>query len=364
MNGNRSRLPGRQSLGKHRVAGLTILLVLVLALIPGVGISTHVSPIYIGFNASCAQLAPSGVIWQELAVDEVEDGQYSLGLLTVTLDVHWGNNPTTVDWMSNLPIDAVFVRGGPGGYFYRYTTPVLSDDGLTAAQRPVGGYFNPSRVLFCTAASLNTPTPTPSPTATATLTPSPTPSPTATATATSTPLPTPSATPPQPETATPMATATPTLVLTATPTATATPTSAIGTPPYQFAQLNFPVICFNCLVSPGEPNNSCAESYELQPDTPTYFFADDDHDWYRFELISPAEVRIVVDDFAPLAGQVAAYRGQSCQVAQFLKNDGSTAVQKVLLLGPQPAGSFFVYISNDGEPDLTQPYRLLIETQH
>lgn len=112
-----------------------------------------------------------------------------------------------------------------------------------------------------------------------------------------------------------------------------------------------------------EPNNSCAFAYAIELDTPYNFFPNDLHDWYRFELERPVEVEVRVENFLPLEGQVAAYNGDNCESVRFLQNYGSPSLLKILSLGEQPAGTYFVYVSNDGVFNSTDTYRLLIDTR-
>lgn len=72
---------------------------------------------------------------------------------------------------------------------------------------------------------------------------------------------------------------------------------------------------------------------------------------------------VTLADFSPLAGQIAAYRGASCSSSQLLGNNGDTASTKVLDLGGQPAGRYFLYVSNDGVMSATEPYTLIVTTQ-
>lgn len=68
-------------------------------------------------------------------------------------------------------------------------------------------------------------------------------------------------------------------------------------------------------------------------------------------------------NFVPQAGQLAAYSGANCESAVFLQNNGDTAQEKILSLGQQPPGVFFLYISNDGDANSVDPYHLIIETR-
>lgn len=99
------------------------------------------------------------------------------------------------------------------------------------------------------------------------------------------------------------------------------------------------------------------------PDSPRQFYAEDFQDWYHFTLPVDAQVTVRLSQFVPLAGQIAIYRGPTCGSAEFLVNNGDTTLEKVLNLGIQQAAHFFIFVSNDGVYNDTQPYILLIETQ-
>lgn len=355
---------GRRALGVVFVFGL-----LAIALFPRASSGSHVAPISVGYNASCDDLSPSGTMWHEMEIDPVEDGTYSQGRLAVSINVTSENDTVTIGWSSNIAIDAVFVKGGPGGNFYHYSSPQDSDTELLPPLNPNNGKrFNPSHLLICTTTSLDTPTATAPPPATATppatetVPPTATQSPAATGTIAATSTLSASVTPTPPgATGTPGPSPTPSA--TTMPGATMTPNPTATAPPRAIRTIYFPVICIGCFSAPEEPNDSCANAYPLLPNKAHDFFADDDHDWYRFELSGPAEVIVRLTDFAPQSGQLAAYHGANCESAVFLKNNGDTSPEKILLLEQQPAGVYFLYVSNDGDDNSTDPYRLFVETR-
>lgn len=305
----------------------------------------HGQPVYVDYDAACADLAPPDVTWNELRIAPVQDGTYSNQWLTVTLDIHEGDDDddddfggprspdgddddesTTIDWTADGGVDGVFVKGGPGGHFYAYTPPANNDWRLTAPPRDdddddddddIGdgdaddGYYDLGHVLFCVAAPLQTPTP------------------------------------PQSGTSTP------------------TPTSAPETPTPRPVNRSvyLPSVCRNCSALPDEPNNTCADAHLIQVNTLYEFFPDDANDWYRFQLTAAAELEIRIENFVPLDGQVAAYAGATCETAAFLGSNGDSAPQKILTLGPQPAGTYYIYVSNDGASSGADPYHLSVEVR-
>jgi LPXTG-motif cell wall-anchored protein len=103
-------------------------------------------------NPTCGDLAPEGVEWTEFKVEPVEDGTFSDGTLTVTIDVHATDDGPTFDWTSNIGVDAVFVKGGPNGTLYLYDPPAEStgDTGLHAPVNPNNDkFFGLSHISFC-----------------------------------------------------------------------------------------------------------------------------------------------------------------------------------------------------------------------
>jgi LPXTG-motif cell wall-anchored protein len=103
-------------------------------------------------NPTCGSLAPPGASWTELKVEPVEDGTFSDGTLTVTLDVSETADGPVFNWTSNIGVDAVFVKGGPNGTLYLYDPPAEStgDTGLHAPVNPNNGkFYGLSHVSFC-----------------------------------------------------------------------------------------------------------------------------------------------------------------------------------------------------------------------
>jgi len=103
-------------------------------------------------NPTCGDLAPEGASWTEFKVEPVEDGTFSDGTLTVTIAVTETDDGPVFDWTSNIGVDAVFVKGGPGGLLYVYDPPAEStgDTGLHAPVNPNNDkFFGLSHVSFC-----------------------------------------------------------------------------------------------------------------------------------------------------------------------------------------------------------------------
>jgi hypothetical protein len=132
----------------------------------------------------------------------------------------------------------------------------------------------------------------------------------------------------------------------------------VGPPP-----AGFRLFLAVAMLGPGgeEPNNRCADAYAVEPNRTYRFLADDQHDWFTFVLAEAAEVTVRLRDFVPESGQVAAFRGESCGATVTLGNYGLPGTTKTLALGVQPAGRYFVYVSNDGVMNGSEPYELVVE---
>lgn len=113
----------------------------------------------------------------------------------------------------------------------------------------------------------------------------------------------------------------------------------------------------------GEPNDTCAQGYPIEPNQTWQFLAEDRNDWYRFQLATTARLRVTLANFVPREGQIALYRGESCGTAVFLKNDGGNSLDRTLDLGNQPAGQYFIFVGNDGPLNEVDYYTLLIDAQ-
>lgn len=103
-------------------------------------------------NPTCGDLAPEGATWIEFKVEPAADGTFTDGTLTVTIDVRETDDGPVLDWTSNVGVDAVFVKGGPGGLLYVYDPPAEStgNTGLHAPVNPRNDmFFGLSHVSFC-----------------------------------------------------------------------------------------------------------------------------------------------------------------------------------------------------------------------
>lgn len=133
--------------------------VILLAGVPlaPLGAADHVDPILVDGNPHCTDLAERfapGEAWLELKVHKAPDGTFSDGTLTVTISNSTG---TSFDWSSNIGVDAVFVKAGPGGNVYLYEPESTGDTGLESPINPDNGkHYDISHISFCYDASIAT----------------------------------------------------------------------------------------------------------------------------------------------------------------------------------------------------------------
>lgn len=149
-----------------------------------------------------------------------------------------------------------------------------------------------------------------------------------------------------------------------TPTPTPSPTSTPPPTPPPGTLTNFQFLPLSLLSEPetwGEPNNNCAQAYQITAGATHSFLAEDQADWYHVVLSQAGDVTVRLANFVPLAGQISVWRGDNCNATTFLQNNGDSALEKTLHLGPQPTGGYFIFVSNDGVFDDVTPYSLLVE---
>jgi LPXTG-motif cell wall-anchored protein len=134
------------------VAGLVILVAAPTGNVGATAQQATPSTSVVEGNPTCGDLAPAGASWTEFKVEPVADGTFSDGTLTVTIDVTDTEDGPVFDWTSNIGVDAVFVKGGPGGLLYLYDPPAEStgDTGLHAPVNPQNDkFFGLSHLSFC-----------------------------------------------------------------------------------------------------------------------------------------------------------------------------------------------------------------------
>jgi hypothetical protein len=135
---------------RTRAVVAAIAVALVAALVPAFASpagADHVEPTFVAANRSCGQLGyehefkingvPANTVYP-ITVEDVD------GTITIT-------NGTNVsfDFTSTIPVEAVFVKAGSGGYLYAYEPPVLADTGLISPDNDGGNQATISHVSFC-----------------------------------------------------------------------------------------------------------------------------------------------------------------------------------------------------------------------
>jgi LPXTG-motif cell wall-anchored protein len=145
----------QRSRRRHALAGLASMgagaVILVGALPGGAGAaverpSTHVDPTEVSGNVPC----PEGLT--ELKVGNGEppgDGTFTDGTLEVTIDVRDTAEGQVFDWMSNIGVDVVIVKGGNSSNVYTYDPESTGDTGLHAPVNPSGMFAGLSHISFC-----------------------------------------------------------------------------------------------------------------------------------------------------------------------------------------------------------------------
>ncbi|RMG94042.1 MAG: hypothetical protein D6706_14450 [Chloroflexi bacterium] len=121
--------------------------------------------------------------------------------------------------------------------------------------------------------------------------------------------------------------------------------------------LFIPLINYNTVI--GEPNNICEEAYPLAPNISYHFLPDDINDWYWFDLSDTGDVTVALTNFIPVDGQIVVWRG-SCDNLEFIANNGNFESTKIINLGTQENGRYYIWIINDGPLNTHQPYTLQI----
>ncbi|MGH3019901.1 MAG: hypothetical protein ACRDNR_07050, partial [Gaiellaceae bacterium] len=95
-------------------------------------------------NPSCAFLDPT---WTELKVNEAPNGTYTDGTLEFTIE---GSDGKVFDWVSNIGVDAVIVKGGNrGSNVYFYAPERTSDENVRSPDNTQGNVPAVSHVSVC-----------------------------------------------------------------------------------------------------------------------------------------------------------------------------------------------------------------------
>ena len=109
-----------------------------------------------------------------------------------------------------------------------------------------------------------------------------------------------------------------------------------------------------------EPNDSCAEAFQLFVNRSETFLPDDAVDWFVFDLAAAAEVTVELRDFSPRRGQLNVATGQGCQQLQLIGTSGEPTTDKTVSLGRREAGRYYIRVIADGPLSQTAAYHLFV----
>ncbi len=127
-----------------------LLMMMLLVATQQVALASHVTPTFVEGNPTCSTLLAPGTFAFELKVEPVVDGVYTLNGVEITVDVRNTGSGQVFDWSSSGGVvNAVFVKGGPGGNLYTYNPAATSDTGLHAPLNDKGKFFGLSHISFC-----------------------------------------------------------------------------------------------------------------------------------------------------------------------------------------------------------------------
>lgn len=121
-----------------------------------------------------------------------------------------------------------------------------------------------------------------------------------------------------------------------------TGTITINVSPLPITYLYLPITLNN--YPPIEPNNHCGQAYAIGSSTTYEFTADDVEDWYAFTLASPGNLTVTLSSFEPAQGQLVVYGGVCGSSLVALQNNGNALPTKVINLGTQPAGTYYIRV--------------------
>jgi hypothetical protein len=121
---------------------------------------------------------------------------------------------------------------------------------------------------------------------------------------------------------------------------------------------------FNQFI-PSEPNDECGpNALKIVPNNGYWFLPDDSVDWYWFDLPAAVdEMTVELTNFTPGPGYLALDRGTQCATKVEVASVYTSATTKTLNVGPQPAGRYWISVTNDGNFSETVNYRLIVRTE-
>ena len=112
-----------------------------------------------------------------------------------------------------------------------------------------------------------------------------------------------------------------------------------------------------------EPNNICAEAFPLATNVRGQFQANDRNDWYSFSLTSEGIVTVELTNFMPKGGQMLVASGTCTGGLTRIAFNGDFATTKVVSPGRLGAGTYYIWVINDGPTDTGVPYDLRVRVR-
>ncbi|MEM7119265.1 MAG: tandem-95 repeat protein [Chloroflexota bacterium] len=118
----------------------------------------------------------------------------------------------------------------------------------------------------------------------------------------------------------------------------------------------------NNMPGQDEPNNHCGQAFPLAGNQLYEFFPNDQEDWYSFVLTTSKDVTVVLTEFAPRGdGQLIVYGGACPGGLGSLGQNGDHSTTKILNLGTQPPGTYYIRVFTSSSSSTTIPYKLRIQ---
>lgn len=108
----------------------------------------------------------------------------------------------------------------------------------------------------------------------------------------------------------------------------------------------------------GEPNNSCADAYEIGLDANIQAWRNDQIDWYTVDLSempAGATATFAVEDFA-INGQIIVYEGEDCSNLAPGINNGDFVRDKEVVIENASPSRYYILTFVDSEPTFVFPY--------